>query len=95
MCVTNAQEMAELVPAGAPAGIGTGPDDMLADGSGRGDGPPSAAIRVLDALSARSPRTTSDVAARAGISLAEAQAVLGPLQLDGSVAERERGWIRR
>lgn len=82
--VTNAQEIAELAPIGT-ADVGAIP----------AEGPTSATVRVLDALSARSPRAVADVAARAGLSLPEVQSVLGLLQLDGTVAERERGWVRR
>lgn len=85
VCVTNAQEMAELAPVGSAALGAAAP----------AKGPTSATVRVLDALSARSPRVTADVAARAGLSLPETQSVLGLLQLEGTVAERERGWVRR
>jgi DNA processing protein len=48
---------------------------------------------VPNALSARAPRTVDDLAARAGLSVAEVQAELGSLEIDGGVTERERGWI--
>jgi DNA processing protein len=51
------------------------------------------ATRVVDALSARSARTTTDVAARSGMAVAEVQAVLGRLELDGRVREASRGWM--
>jgi len=35
------------------------------------------------------------VAARAGLSVARVQAVLGILELDGRARERERGWVKR
>jgi DNA processing protein len=50
---------------------------------------------VLDALSTRSPRTSADVAARAGLSLATVQSTLGVLQLEDAVVEGERGWTVR
>jgi predicted Rossmann fold nucleotide-binding protein DprA/Smf involved in DNA uptake len=34
-----------------------------------------------------------DLAARSGLSVAEVQSELGALQVDGGVAERERGWV--
>ena len=53
------------------------------------------AVRVLDALSNRSPRSAADVAARAGLSVADAQSALGLLELEGAVEERERGWVAK
>ena len=73
VCVTNADEMAELAPIESLA---------LPDAG------------ILAALSSRSPRTVADIAARAGRSSAEVQALLGALELDGQVRERESGWVR-
>jgi DNA processing protein len=55
---------------------------------------PPEQTRLLDALSFSSPRETSDIAARAGLSVAAVQSLLGALQIDERVAERERGWIK-
>jgi DNA processing protein len=81
-CVTNAREMAELV------------DGEEADDGSREVTDPDA-VRVLDALSGRSPRRTDDIAARAGLGVQRVMAVLGVLALDGRVAESERGWVTR
>lgn len=81
--VTNPDEMAELAPLHAPRTTAPG---AASDPE---------ATRVLDALSARSPRQPPDIAARAGLSIADVQAVLGRLDLDGVVHEAERGWLRR
>jgi DNA processing protein len=51
--------------------------------------------RVLDALSTRAPRAATDIAARAGLSVAIVQSTLGLLELEDRVVERERGWIRK
>ncbi len=51
--------------------------------------------RVLDALSIRQPRDADDLAARAGMSLAEVRATLGLLDLSGVVEQRGSGWVRR
>lgn len=83
MCVTTPDEMAELAPLHSPAAV--------EPTSARGD---SEAMRVLDALSTRSPRSSSDAAARAGLSPAATQAVLGRLLLDDLVRESERGWLK-
>jgi DNA processing protein len=49
---------------------------------------------VLDALSARTPRSADDIAQRSGLSVAGTQAVLGALELDGAASLRDRGWVR-
>ncbi|MHA6694209.1 DNA-processing protein DprA [Homoserinimonas sp. A520] len=86
VCVTNAAEMAELAPlAGAEA-------NTL---DGLGEGATSEQVRVFDAISTRSPRTTHDIAARSGLSVATVQAILGAASVEGTVAERERGWVKK
>lgn len=86
ICVTNAAEMAELSPrqalASTPASV---PADELS----------STRLRVFDAMSSRSARPIADIAARAGLSIASVQAVLGEAELGGLAAERERGWLRK
>jgi DNA processing protein len=97
VCVTTTDEMAELVPhnplrptltEATDAPLPLGKPGRLE----RGDRP-AAHVRVLDALSTRSPRSSTDVAARAGMSLASVQSVLGMLELEGIVVERETGWV--
>jgi DNA processing protein len=104
-CVTNADEMAEL----APLEIGDNPSGGDSTGSGvsagdamrsesddvQGQNPHHEHTRVLDALAPRSARSVDDVASRAGLSIAEVQSVLGVLELDGSVRERETGWVKQ
>jgi len=51
-------------------------------------------VRLFDAMSARTPRSAPDIAARAGFSIPEVQARLGSLELEGVVRERESGWVR-
>jgi DNA processing protein len=85
VCVTNADEMAELAPL-----PGTSPHEPEASG-----GATSEEVRVFDALSTRSPRTAHDIAARCGLSVASVQAILGAAALGGAVVERERGWLKR
>jgi DNA processing protein len=90
VCVTTVDEMAELAPAGpadvwlanTESGMLRVPSDPVPD-----------QLRVLDALSSRSPRPSSDVAARSGLAVASVQAALGTLELDGRVVERPRGWL--
>ncbi len=82
VCVTNADEMAELAPLG-PAG--TVRADAAAPAS-------SDSTRVLDALSTRSPRSAEDIAARAGLAVAQVQSVLGVFELEGAARCGDRGW---
>ncbi|CAN5298615.1 DNA-processing protein DprA [soil metagenome] len=83
VCVTNPDEMAELAP--LPSAARTEPTAVRTDAE---------AMRVLDALSTRSPRSSADVAARAGLSAATTQSVLARLLLDDLVHESERGWLK-
>jgi DNA processing protein len=79
--VTSAQEMAELAPLGS----------LLDHRGGTGDS--AERTRVIDALSPRTPRHADDLAARAGLSVATVQAVLGILELEGRATEKDRGWL--
>jgi DNA processing protein len=85
--VTSAAEMAELVPGAEAQEIPVSADSRPVASSLR--------VRLSDALSARAPRSVDDLAARSGLSVAEVQAELGSMQIDGEAAERERGWIAR
>ena len=85
-CVTNVDEMAELAPLpSAMAGL-----EIAAESAAH---PTSERTRVIDALSARSARTTNDVAARAGLSASQVQSVLGILALEGGARQGESGWM--
>jgi len=96
VCVTDADEMAELAPLHARP-----PTGAAAGGTGVGDdrraaGAPTESAertRVIDALSSRSPRSVGDIAARAGLGVPQVQSVLGLLSLEGRAASRERGWV--
>jgi DNA processing protein len=88
VCVTTPDEMAELAPLDD---LPASQDAEGADAAGRADD----TTRLLDAMSLRAPRDVSDIAARSGLSLATTRALLGGLELDGGVAESERGWVRK
>jgi len=90
--VTNAEEMAELVP--FPGG-GLHSPEHAGDDRGGSSRASSEQTRVLDALSQRAARTTSEVAERSGLSISSVKSILGVLELDSTVAEREKGWVRR
>jgi DNA processing protein len=78
--VASADDMAELV-----GPIQADPDESRAREN----------TRVLDALSVTAPRSPDDIAARAGLSVAEAQSELARLEIEGVVRAGERGWTKR
>ena len=95
VCVVDADQMAELAGGSSPAARRGDGSRAAATARSRGRTarssatPPDPApemLRVIDALSTRSPRPLADVARRAGMSVPEVMAVLGPLE-----AERGRG----
>ncbi|GAA4481665.1 DNA-processing protein DprA [Microbacterium panaciterrae] len=78
-CVTSAADIRELLGAGVePAAAPPGEDPDM--------------IRLADALSARAPRTSDDLARRSGLGLDRAEALLGILELDGSAVRSATGW---
>lgn len=84
VCVTTPDEMAALADPHE--------ENSTATASGGND---AGVVRLLDALSERSPHPVSELAARTGLAIAEVQSLLGRLELEQSVAERDRGWVRR
>ena len=99
LCVTNADEMAELAPLQQRA-VSTvsrspepGSSSTLLVAPSASTSPVS--TRVLDALSVRAPRDASDIAVRSGLSIADVRAELGRMQLDGLARENDRGWMKR
>lgn len=81
-CVTNADEMAALAP------LEPQPDAPSAEA-----GSPTV-TRLFDAMSTRAPRAASNIAARAGLTVAQVQGLLAQLELTGDAVEREGGWLR-
>ena len=85
VCVTNADEVAEL------AGISSGrAQPVVADADVSGS-----RLRVLDAVHDRTPRRVERIAALSGLATDRVRAELGLLELEGFVIERPSGWIRR
>lgn len=81
-CVTSAAEVRELMgeSVGAPPGVSSlGPDRS----------------RVEAAMSTAVSLTIADIAERAGVEAGRARAILGLLDLEGTVRRDERGWRRR
>lgn len=84
VCVTNADEMAELV-------LGAG-DATLFELEPARD---ATSLRLLDSLSKRSGRTVDEIAKRSGLAPAEVQGALGLLELEGHVTGNDGTWRRR
>lgn len=84
VCVTGIEDVREL--------IGAERTTLAAEplSEGRTDD----RTRVLDALSARSPRPAEDIARRAGMSVGDATTLLGLLELDGTAERRVTGWVQ-
>jgi DNA processing protein len=57
--------------------------------------PTGARLRVLDAISDRTPRRVERVAELSGLALDRVRAELGLLELEGFILERPSGWMRR
>lgn len=82
VCVTSAREVRELWgETGASAAASMPPDHDR--------------TRLLDAMSARSPREAADIARRSGLSVERVRALVGLLALEGVAEKREDGWIRQ
>jgi len=106
VCITSADDVMQLLPDGSGAGAADaahGPSLVppsaaerirLGDDSTEARADPRV-VRVLDALAVRRARETADVAARAGLGVAETSSVLGRLELEGAVARPDGGWVRR
>ncbi|HEX4399863.1 MAG TPA: DNA-processing protein DprA [Galbitalea sp.] len=95
--VTNADEIAELVgtpPHPPRSQTETGAASEQAGSETAHRSRPAEETRLLDAISQTSPREVKDIAARAGLSLAAVQSLLGALELEELVTERERGWVK-
>lgn len=102
-CVTTADEMAELAPASArsargqepPVSPGAPAQHVSERTTGGATDPTGSRMRVLDAISDRSPRRVERVAQLSGLALDRVRAELGLLELEGYVLERPSGWMRR
>lgn len=104
VCVVDVDQMAELAGGVLPARAGPGDAARVrvagrtAAGTGAAASSPDPApevVRVIDALSTRSPRAIADVARRAGMSVSEVMGVLGPLESNGVAVRHAEGWLRR
>lgn len=85
VCVTNALEAAELLGSAEPGG-----SRQVAAGENLS----SAALRVLDSLSARKQRTVEELAQQSGLSPRDVETGLGELDLEQRARLGDRGWRR-
>jgi DNA processing protein len=97
VCVTNADEMAELVPRAfdEPRAEAETPGDgraTLGIPISSGSDPTGTRLRLIDALSERSGRSVDRIAALSGLAPDRVRAELGLLELEGIVRELPRGW---
>ena len=107
VCVVDAEQMAELVLGGrrpqsrATTDARRAEQETVATSESPGalprfdDQVDPRMIRVLDAVSTRSPRPLDDVARRAGLTVPETMSALGRLEAVGIAVRDERGWRRR
>jgi DNA processing protein len=98
VCVTNADEMAELVPQarttpGAEAPTGDRGTSRVYPISESID-PTGTRVRLLDALSERAGRSVDRIAALSGLAADRVRAELGLLELEGLAHERPAGWLK-
>ncbi|WP_263732548.1 DNA-processing protein DprA [Cellulomonas sp. SG140] len=95
VCVTDADEVAELLPGALHHTVDVRTrDDAAVQGTLSDLG--TRVVQVHDALPMRGGLDESTIAARAGTSVAEARAALGVLQLEGlAVREGDRWTVRR
>lgn len=94
ICVTDADEVAELLPGGLRGAEGR----SVVDDTARGrtlDGLGATVVQVHDALPLRGALDEAEVAARAGTSVAEARAALGVLELEDLAVRGRDGWSGR
>ena len=103
VCVTSPDEMAELVPLDqAPLGTAQ-PADAKTPGVrktralapiSRAIDPTGTRLRLLDALSERSPRSVAKIAELSGLAPDRVRAELGLLELEGIVHDGHGGWLK-
>lgn len=83
-CITSAPDVREL--------LGLADVGAVGDSGGGAGARTDDSTRVRDALSTRAWRHAEDVARRAGLATADAEAILGLLHLEGAVVRSPEGW---
>jgi DNA processing protein len=92
-CITSVEEVIEL--AAGLAGMPQPEPELDLGLATASDRRPPEQVRVLDALSVRAARTTTDIARRAGLATSTTEGVLGLLALDGAAVEGDAGWRKQ
>lgn len=96
-CVTSGDEMMQLIaPLQAAQSLSSGspvPQTDVVSGRDRQEDERPRARRLIDALSARTPRQPLDLARQSGLPVADVVAELGSLQLRGVAKSTEKGWL--
>jgi DNA processing protein len=95
--VTNADDMAELMPGHEPTpdpGISTRAAPTSSHSISPAIDPTGTRLRLLDALSERSGRSVDRIAALSGLAADRVRAELGLLELEGIVHELPAGWTK-
>ena len=101
VCVTDAAQMAELVPAArlddpdADADEGGGDGAILRRVHGAVDGLEEDERRVYDALGVRRARTVEELAERSRLGAGAVMGALGALEATGLAQPTSDGWVRR
>lgn len=81
VCLTGLDDVRELL------GLPTSADPGIASRRG------AETIRVVDALSSRTPRAVADISRRSGLSPEQVRSALGLLALDGAAVASADGWL--
>jgi len=92
VCVTNADEMAELVAVDEAPPMTDSPSSGRATPISPAIDPTGTRVRLLDALSDRSGRSVARIGQLSGLAADRVRAELGLLELEGIVRELPAGW---
>jgi DNA processing protein len=92
VCVTNADEMAELVVGSDAPGLSEAPLARRSTPISPAIDPTGTRVRVLDALSERSGHSVTRIGQLTGLAADRVRAELGLLELEGIVRELPGGW---
>ncbi len=92
VCVTNADEMAELVAVDGPAAVIEAATSRRSAPISSAIDPTGTRVRVLDALSDHSGRSVTRIGELSGLAADRVRAELGLLELEGIARELPGGW---
>jgi DNA processing protein len=90
VCVTTAEEVAEMLPLAGPLPLFGDDRSSPAEPEPRDS---ADTVRLLDALSTRTGRTPHEIAAASGLAVGTVLGLLAALELDGRVRGRAGTWV--